>query len=74
MTNIEELTKMLFEFEQEMETHSELKAKYWEQYREFDKKAKEAETKHRDANIDYKEAVRQYRIIKNQLKEALKDK
>lgn len=74
MTNIEELTKMMFEFEQEMETHSELMAKYWEQYREFERMAKEAEVKHHDAQVDYKEAARQYHIIKNQLKEALKGK
>lgn len=76
MTNIEELTKMMFEFEQEMEIYSELMANYWNQHREFERMSKEAETKHRDAQVDYKEAARQYHIIKNQLKEALalKDK
>lgn len=74
MTNIEELTKMLFDFEMEMEIQSELMTKYWDQHREFDRMANEAEVKHRDAQIDYKEAARQYHIIKNQLKELVKDK
>lgn len=74
MTDIEELTKLLFDFEMEMEIQSDLMTKYWDQYREFDRMAKEAEVKHRDAQIDHKEATRQYNIIKNQLKEALKAK
>lgn len=74
MTNIEELTKLLFEFEEEMERSQQLITQYWNEKREYEEMMEKAHSAHNEARADYKEAARQYNIIKNQLKELVKDK
>lgn len=74
MTNIEELTKLLFEFEAEMEYYEKKMTEHWDKHREYDKLSKAAASDHSEAQTDYKEAARQYQLIKNQLREAVKVK
>jgi len=74
MTNIEELTRLMFEFEAEMDKHQALMEDYWEKSREHEKMKRHYENEHSNANCDYKEAYRQLQIIRQQLKEAVNKK
>jgi hypothetical protein len=74
LTDIEELTKLMFEFEAEMDKHQAQMEDYWEKSRQHEKMKKDYENKHANANCDYKEAYRQLQIIRKQLKEAVDKK
>lgn len=74
MTDILELTRLMFEFEQSMEYYEKKMTEHWDKHREYDKLSKAAAADHSEAQADYKEAARQYQLIKNQLREAVKAK
>lgn len=74
MTDIEQLTKLMFEFEDEMDKYQALMEEFWEKSREHEKMKNHYENEHSNANCDYKEAQRQLQIIRNELKKAVQKK
>ena len=71
MTNVEELTKLMFEFEAEMDKHQALMEEHWQKSNEYEKLMKQSRDAHSESRADYKEAYRQLQIIREQLKKAL---
>lgn len=69
--DIKELTKLMFEFEAEMDKHQALMQEYWEKSREHERLKRHYENEHSNANCDYKEAYRQLQIIRGELKKAV---
>jgi hypothetical protein len=74
MTDIEELTKLMFEFEAEMDKHQALMEEHWQKSNEYEKLMRQAKEAHNESRVDYKEAFRQLQLIREQLKKAVKDK